>query len=111
MLVGVLVVSSLGLIPGQPRVAFGAEIFVVGVAVWAWPLAIQRRAAGAPDTRRSWIVTRALTHQIATLPLLVAGLSMLAGAGGGLYWLVPGTLLSFAAAILNSWVLLVEIQR
>jgi hypothetical protein len=31
--------------------------------------------------------------------------------GGGLYWLVPATLLCLARAILDSWVLLVEINR
>ena len=36
---------------------------------------------------------------------------MLAGAGGGLYWVTAGALLSFCASILNAWVLLVEIQR
>ncbi len=30
---------------------------------------------------------------------------------GGLYWLAPALLVSFAKAILDSWVLLVEIDR
>jgi hypothetical protein len=30
---------------------------------------------------------------------------------GGLYWLVPATLLCIVRAILDSWVLLVEINR
>ncbi len=30
---------------------------------------------------------------------------------GGLYWLVPAILFSFAGAMLNAWVLLVEILR
>jgi hypothetical protein len=32
-------------------------------------------------------------------------------AGGGLYWLAPGVILSFGAALLDAWVLLIEIQR
>jgi hypothetical protein len=48
---------------------------------------------------------------MATLPLVVCGVSMLLRAGGGLYWLAAGALLSFTSAILNFWVLLVEIQR
>jgi hypothetical protein len=111
MLMTVLVVAGLGLVPGQPCARFGAEVFAVALVAWLVPIALQRRDARLPGLRRYWIVTRALTHQIAILPLLVGGASVWAGAGGGLYWLVPGTFLSLAAGLLNAWILLVEIQR
>ena len=34
MLVGVLLVSSVGLAPGQPKAALGMEIFAIGSAMW-----------------------------------------------------------------------------
>jgi hypothetical protein len=40
---------------------------------------------------------------------VVAGVSLLLGAGGGLYWLVPGVAFSLVVAIVNAWVLLVEV--
>jgi modulator of FtsH protease len=43
--------------------------------------------------------------------LVAAGASLLAGGGGGLYWLVPAFMLSIVSGLLNAWVLLVEIQR
>jgi hypothetical protein len=49
--------------------------------------------------------------QVAVLPLLVAGISLLLLTGGGLYWLVPGVLLCILMAVLDAWVLLVEILR
>jgi hypothetical protein len=110
MLMGALMVSTLGLVPKQPRIALGAEVLGVGLLVWLYPMRIQRRAAKLGGVQRGWVVTRAIIHQIGTVPLLVAGLSVFVGRGGGLYWLVPGTLLAFASGILNSWVLLVEIQ-
>jgi modulator of FtsH protease len=45
------------------------------------------------------------------LPLVAAGLTLMLGAGGGLYWLVPAMVLGFGGAVLNAWVLLVEIVR
>ncbi len=45
------------------------------------------------------------------LPLVAAGLTLILGAGGGLYWLVPAMILGFGGAVLNAWVLLVEIVR
>jgi modulator of FtsH protease len=111
MLVGVLMVSSFCLVPGQPRMVLGGEILVASLTVWIYPMAMQRRTPLPPDAPRLWLVTRVLTHQIGALPLVVAGVSMLAGVGGGLYWLVAGTMLSFTGSILNAWVLLVEILR
>ena len=45
------------------------------------------------------------------LPLLIAGVSLLLLAGGGLYWLIPGIVLCLLMAVLDAWVLLVEILR
>ena len=49
--------------------------------------------------------------QAAVLPLPVAGLSLLLGVGGWLYWLAPGIILGVVVAVLDSWVLLIEILR
>lgn len=43
--------------------------------------------------------------------LVVAGATLLARAGGGLYWLVPTVLAAFIVGLVNTWVLLVEILR
>jgi hypothetical protein len=40
-----------------------------------------------------------------------AGVSLVAGAAGGLYWLVPAFVFVFVTAAVNGWVLLVEIKR
>jgi hypothetical protein len=45
------------------------------------------------------------------LPFLGGGCSLLAGSGGGLYWILAGTVLTFVAASVNAWVFLVEILR
>ena len=49
--------------------------------------------------------------QAAVLPLMVAAVSLLLRAGGGLYWLVPGVVLCLVIAVLDAWVLLIEILR
>jgi hypothetical protein len=110
VLLGLLATASLGLVPGQSSTALGAELLGVALIVWLIPIAIQGRAR-VPGTPAHWLWTRVLTHQLATLPLLAAGASTMAGAGGGLYWLAPGMIFSFTFAVVNSWVLLVEILR
>jgi hypothetical protein len=48
---------------------------------------------------------------VGTIPFVVGALSLFAEAGGGLYWVAAGVVLSMAGAVLNAWVLLVEILR
>ena len=62
------------------------------------------------DLRQAFVLRVAL-GQIATLPLVVAGIAVLAGGLGGLYWLVAGMVFSILAALFEAWVLLIEINR
>jgi hypothetical protein len=43
--------------------------------------------------------------------LVIAGATLAAQAGGGLYWLVPSVLSAIIFGLSNVWVLLVEILR
>ena len=115
LLVGVLVVSVLLLVPGQGTTLIGGEVLVLGLATWGWVAIIQLvRLQGwrnmRPDLRRAFVLRVALA-QIATLPLVVAGVAVLVVGTGGLYWLVAGMVLSILVALFEAWVLLVEINR
>ena len=111
ILVGLLVLSVFVLIPGQGPAALGAEMLALGAAL-ATGLLLKRlrlpRPAGQPLT---WTVTPVAVILAATLPMAAAGISVLVHGGGGLYWLVPELILGFAGAVLNAWILLVEIHR
>jgi hypothetical protein len=50
-------------------------------------------------------------NQLPPLPFVISGALLIAGRSSGVYWIVPGVLLSFAAGIFGAWVLLIEIQR
>ena len=49
--------------------------------------------------------------QCTALPLMLAGVSMIVGKGGGLFWLGVGILVAFAGSVYNGWILLVEVVR
>ncbi len=115
LLVAVLTVSVLGLVPGQGKGLLGAEVLVVGLAAWVWIVAIQvprLREWGTmrADLRVSFVL-RVVLGQVGTLAMVLAGFAVLWVGPGGLYWLVAGTLLSIIAALVDAWVLLVEINR
>jgi hypothetical protein len=42
---------------------------------------------------------------------MVGSISILFAAGGGLYWIVAGIVFAVMGAVVNAWVLLVEILR
>jgi hypothetical protein len=62
-------------------------------------------------TTRAPIVVSVVTSQLATLPVIVAGASLVARSGGGLYWLVPAIVLLVGVGVMNAWILLIEILR
>jgi modulator of FtsH protease len=109
-----LVVSVLALVPGQDPELLGAEVTVLAVFAISMPVRLQLAARRVdPDLVKNpaWFWSRFATVMVATVPFLVAGLTLLAGAGGGLYWLVPGVCFALIVAVANGWVLLIEILR
>jgi hypothetical protein len=115
LLVAVLTASILLLVPGQGPVMVDAEVLTVGLAAWGWIVAIQLPLLRSwqtmrPDLRGPFVLRVAMS-QIATIPTIVAGIAVLAGGLGGLYWLVAGMVFSILAALFEAWVLLTEINR
>jgi hypothetical protein len=111
-LVGVLLAASLCLVPGQSRVVLGWELVVVGVIAWVMIAMWQRGASREnPYIGRFQKICFEVLSQTSCVPTIVGGVSLVAGRGGGLYWLVAGMIASLVAALLDAWVLLIEIQR
>ena len=112
MFAGVLILSLCLLLPGQSATALGVEL-VIGGALLAMLLVLIALPGINRPTRQplSWRVVRILLAMAASLPVIAAGVSLLAERGGGIYWLAAAFMLSFAAGIGNAWVLLVEVVR
>ena len=115
LLMAVLFVSTLLLVPGQGMVLAGVEVLAVGIAVWAGIVVIQLQLLPnlrslEPNLRRHF-VARVVLGQVATLPIVAAGVAVLSWGIGGLYLLVGGVMLSMLVAVEEAWVILVEIHR
>jgi hypothetical protein len=111
-LLEVFLISTVALIPRQPERILAVEFLAIGVVLWVTQVIGQVRylmlKAGHPWW---WFVLRVVLSQLAAVPFLVAGISLLFGMEGSLYWLAPGFVFSFVASIVSAWVLLVEILR
>jgi hypothetical protein len=108
----VFFISTVALIPRQPEQIFAIEVLIIAAVSWIAQVSVQvsylKVRTGHPW---SWFVNRAVMSQFATIPFIVAGVTLLLGVPGAIYWLVPGFVFSFLAGIVSAWVLLVEILR
>jgi len=110
---GVLVVSSYMLVPGQPLAALVTELFVTGGVMWLMPVIIQFRTyrAGDKEAPRRSLVVRCILSLLSSVPILIAAALMLKGDPNAIAWMMPGIIVSLVATVINAWVLLVEIVR
>jgi modulator of FtsH protease len=111
MLLFVVISCALVLVP-QDVELLGAEILVIAVPLtvitFRSQLKFQRQN---PDSPLLWSVSRVAASGAALVPGTIAGVSLAAHWGGGLYWLVATALFGLAGAVYSAWVLLVEIVR
>jgi modulator of FtsH protease len=110
VLVSTLVVSGLALAPGQSIRALGIEIAAAGAVVAGQSVWVSH-GSQAPGDRRSWQFEHLATLLLPSLAFIVGGVSLIAGGGGGFYWVLAAILIGFVSASINAWVLLVEIKR
>lgn len=113
LLVAILALSSLLLVPALSQTVAGLGIVAVGLLIWLVGGAVEW--AGwrhrAPEQHGVTFLANAVLLEAATIPWLVAGILVLYDGAGGLYWLAGGIILAFVKAVVDAWVLLVEINR
>jgi hypothetical protein len=110
MMLTALVVGCFALAPNANSPAFGWE--VIGVTAVAAVQSIWVTPHGRkPTDPLYWLLGSLATVLLPALTLMAGGISLLAGAGGGFYWILGGTAFCFVAASVNAWVLLVEVLR
>ena len=119
VLMEILIVSSLALVP-EPLRWFGAEAALVTLPIWMAvialdmdTLAIARKAeaAAAGTGYRRRAMQRMAISQTAALLFVIGAVAAGIFGLGGVYWLAPAIICSYLVALLDAWVLLIEINR
>ena len=112
VLAGALVLSSLGLMPGQPIAIFGVEVLAIGLVIAVMALRSQLPATELIEGLTQFkIHLRAFVSASVALPLIAGGILLMFGVNAGLYLTGIGVLTALAAGVWNAWVLLIEIMR
>jgi hypothetical protein len=112
LLLTVLIIAALCLVPAQSETLLGIEVLVLGSIAWTITLIIDIRMVQKIDARYKkhyrWNI---LFTQLAVVPYTIAGITICVSGGPGIYWIVPAIIFSFIKAIMDAWILLIEIHR
>ena len=111
LLLGVVLVSLIGLIPGQSRSALAGEWLGVGLVFVVVILRLTSRSMAGHHARLAHTFGHWALVVLGTVPVVLGAVGLFAEAGGGLYWVAAGIVLATTGAVANAWVLLVEILR
>jgi hypothetical protein len=104
-------IAAIVLVAPQPSPALGAELLAVGAISGTALLILDRRAGHDPQSRVARYIERASPNTVTAVLVGIAGLSFLAKAGGGLYWMIPAVLASLVGGVINAWLFLLEVGR
>ena len=111
VLMAVLVVSSLGLVTSQSFALLPYAIMLAGLVSWGMiTLGLVQRGR-SPHQSRLQFGAEVVLGQLATLPYIAGGASLLIQVPGGQSWLVLAILAAYLLAVSSAWVLLIEINR
>jgi hypothetical protein len=111
LLAGVMLLTSLALVPHQPTELLGTETLAIGLVMFAAPAVIQLRSRGSDAMSPSRKLIRTCLTAAPSLLIVLAGVVLACGSSAGLYWIAAGVVLSLVTGILTTWVLLIEILR
>jgi modulator of FtsH protease len=95
----------------QSTDALAVELLATGVILGVLLVGSALRSRGPRDVTGTGIAGQVGVEVLGTVPFAVAGITLLINSGGGLYWALGGVIAATVGAVLNAWVLLVEILR
>ena len=112
LLLNVLVLSILLLVPELATRTVGMFVLVIGIFTWLVVFRLDfRNIQNKQKPHKRQYLFNMFIDQVATVCFIIAGIEMAASWSNGEYWMVPAILVSIIKAVLDGWVLLVEINR
>ena len=111
MLVVALTVSATALMPAIDETWYGWLTLVIAIGAVAFQIGITRAIAEDPDPRSRANAAKAGLGFLPAIAYLVAGTLAVAGIPAALYLAAAGAILAIVAALVVSWVALVEVLR
>jgi len=106
----ITVLISIILAAPQPTTPIGWELLALGTGSGTLMHVLGRRAGHASEPGAARYVERFSSNVITPLLVVIAGVTLLFGAGGGLYWVLPATIAGLVSGVVSSWLFLIQIN-
>ena len=110
-LVLAIVVSAVGLIPDIALGPYGVTTLVASVCFMVFPIDVARRVYGNTDPGNRARAGKVAIGLLAPVSYAAGSILLIAGAPTGLVFFAAGAIVAIMAALLISWVVLVEVLR
>jgi modulator of FtsH protease len=112
VLMTILIISSFMLMPGQSLTLLGIEVAAVGFILFVVGTGMEVNALRRVTLQnRNAFIANLIVLELGVLPYVLGGVLLLLGDASGFYWIATGVIISFIKAVMDAWVLLVEINR
>jgi hypothetical protein len=105
------VLTAILLVAPQPRTALGSELVALAVISGTVLLILDRRAGHGAAQVVARYIERFSPNLITAVLVGIAGVTFLAQAGGGLYWLIPAAVASLVGGVANAWLFLIKVGQ
>ena len=100
--------GALVLVAPQPG-ALGGELIALAALSGGTLYVLNRRGGHDETSGVARYIERASPNAITSGFFAVAGITLIATAGGGLYWLIPAAVFSLAGGVINAWLFLIRV--
>lgn len=110
-LVLALVASAVGLIPELDLTWYGIVVIIGALTAGAFQLHATRTIASDPTPEQRARFAKSMLGWLPVAAYIAAGVALVLGSSSGLVLTAAGSLLAVIAAIVVSWVVLVEVLR
>jgi hypothetical protein len=110
-LVLALIGSAIGLIPDVGALPYGVAMVVLALAAGVFQVQAARRIFENRHPANRLRGPKAAIGFIAPVAYLLGGALLAAGESAGLSWFAVGSMVAIVAALLVSWIVLVEVLR
>jgi modulator of FtsH protease len=112
LLMQILVQSVLFLVPKQSHGVLGIEVLFINLMVWITVSKIDVSTLRIKEKRfKRKYTLNVVFDQVALIPYFIGGVAIITVGEAGFFWIVPAVIFSFIKAVLDGWVLLIEINR
>ena len=112
LLMNVLICCVVCIIPSQSSIILGVEISGLCTAAWVITSILDSKMlrSAKPDLKVKYRLNAGM-NQFTLIPGIISGVLLISAGFNALYWFVPLIICSFIKAVMDAWVLLIEVHR